>query len=143
MIFPFERTVNNENETIEVIKDFADILKHGDVICLVGDLGSGKTFFVKNICKLFGIEDVSSPGFAIVNSHFGEQKVYHFDFYRLRREEELFDIGFREYLADEEAIIFIEWSDMFPEVLTNDRFEIKLTYLDERSRKIRIEKYGN
>jgi tRNA threonylcarbamoyladenosine biosynthesis protein TsaE len=140
---PLESIVKSESESIELIKEFSEIVQKGDVICLVGDLGSGKTFFVKHFCKLFGIEDVSSPSFAIVNSYFGKFKVYHFDFYRLKREEELFDIGFQEYLAEEDAFIFIEWSDLFPDVLPGERLEVKITYLDEQTRNIKIEKHSN
>ena len=69
-------------------------------------------------------QDVNSPSFSIVNEYSGNNKVYHFDFYRLKKIEELYDIGFEEYLNDEDAIIFIEWGNLMNEALPRNYLEI-------------------
>lgn len=140
MDLPFKATLNSETETKKIAADFSEIIKEGDVICLYGDLGSGKTFFVKSVCEKFGIFDVNSPTFAIVNEYSGNIKVYHFDFYRLKNSGELMDIGFYEYLNDKDAVSFIEWSEKFPEILPQNRIEIYLKFVDELKREIEIRK---
>ncbi len=140
MDLPFKATLNSETETKKIAADFSEIIKKGDVICLYGDLGSGKTFFVKSVCEKFGIFDVNSPTFAIVNEYSGNIKVYHFDFYRLKNSGELMDIGFYEYLNDKDAVSFIEWSEKFPEILPQNRIEIYLKFVDELKREIEIRK---
>ncbi len=140
MNLPFKATLNSETETKKIAADFSEIIKEGDVICLYGDLGSGKTFFVKSVCENFEIFDVNSPTFAIVNEYSGKIKVYHFDFYRLKNSGELMDIGFYEYLNDKDAVSFIEWSEKFPEILPQNRIEIYLKFVDELKREIEIRK---
>lgn len=138
MEFPVSFKVTQEEETIDIAKKFSAVLQEGDIVTLNGNLGAGKTFFVKAVCKFFGIENSSSPSFAIVNQYDGNFKIYHFDFYRIKKENELFDLGFEDYVNDLGAICFIEWSDMFPEVLPTNRFEINLNLNEDNSRDIRI-----
>ncbi len=138
MELPFKAILNSETDTKKIATDFSKIVKKGDVICLYGDLGSGKTFFVKSVCENFEINEVNSPTFAIVNEYFGKLKVYHFDFYRLKNSDELMDIGFYEYLNDKDAVLFIEWSEKFPEILPRNRIEIYLKFIDESKREIKI-----
>ncbi len=138
MEFPLKEISGSEENTKKIADEFAKLLKPGDVVCLNGDLGSGKTFFVKAVCVNFGINEVNSPTFAIVNEYFGKKKIYHFDFYRLKNEEELMEIGFYEYLNDTEAITFIEWSDKFPDILPQHRFDVNIKTKNENSREIEI-----
>ena len=138
MELPFKAILNSETDTKKIATDFSKIVKKGDVICLYGDLGSGKTFFVKSVCENFEINEVNSPTFAIVNEYFGKLKVYHFDFYRLKNSDELMGIGFYEYLNDKDAVLFIEWSEKFPEILPRNRIEIYLKFIDESKREIKI-----
>jgi len=119
MEFPFKKKISTEEDTKQVANLFSEVLKEGDIVLLNGNLGSGKTFFVKQICGTFGIDNVTSPTFSIVNEYYGDIKIYHFDFYRINKLVELEDIGFDEYIDDVESIIFIEWADMFPEILPN------------------------
>lgn len=137
----FDIDAKNENDTIELTRKFSEIIDAGDIVALNGDLGSGKTFFVKNICRFFNIETVSSPTFAIVNEYSGLKKIYHFDFYRINRPNELFEIGFQDYLNDESAIIFIEWADLFKELLPKRFYEVKFAVVDENLRRITIYKH--
>ena len=135
------KIVCSEEETIDLAYSFADILKSGDVIVLNGNLGAGKTFFVRNVVKKFGIENVCSPTFAIVNEYINSNKIYHFDFYRINNSSELFDIGYYDYLNDLEAITFIEWGNLIPEVLPHKRIEIDIQIENDFSRKFYFIRY--
>lgn len=141
MKIPLERIVLSENETAEVAADFAAILKIGDVVCLNGNLGSGKTLFVKNICKVFSIDTTTSPSYAIVNEYIGKVKVIHIDFYRLKKIEELYDIGFEEYLTNGDSIVFIEWSKLFVDVLPKKYYSVEITHIDETTRQLIIKNH--
>lgn len=141
MNYPFEKEVISENETSTFAKLFADNIKSGDVIILNGELGAGKTFFVKQAASVWNINNVSSPSFAIVNSYSGKFIVYHFDFYRIKNTAELFDIGFNDYLNDSEAVIFIEWGNRFPDIIPQSHLEINIDILENNKRKFTFIKY--
>lgn len=141
MLLPFQKIVGNEEETSAVAAEFSQQLKTGDVVCLNGNLGSGKTFFVKSVCKEFLIDTTSSPSFAIVNEYKGKQKITHIDFYRLKRVGELHDIGFEEYLSEMDSIVFIEWANMFEEVLPKKYYTVEISQIDETTRQININKH--
>lgn len=129
---------NSEDETRGIVGRARKLFLPGTVVALNGNLGSGKTLFVKEAAKLFGITDVDSPTFTIVNEYFGEVKVNHIDFYRIKKFEELIDIGIYDYINETEAVNFIEWADMFPEALPEDRLEIVFEILGEGKRRITI-----
>lgn len=133
-----ENVVNSIIETEAVAKEFAKNISAGDVITLIGNLGAGKTQFTKAFCKNFGIDDVVSPSFAIVNQYDGNLKFYHFDFYRLKSSKELLDIGYYDYLNDDESVTFIEWADMFNEVIPSRHYEVKIDILGDSKRKISV-----
>ncbi len=141
MNFPIKKILNDENETAEFCKQFAGCLKDGDIIALIGDLGVGKTFFVQKVCKTFEINNVNSPTFSIVNEYTGHKKIYHFDFYRIKKVNELYDIGIEEYFNDSKAVTFIEWADMFENVLPKTRINIEINYINEAKREITIKRY--
>jgi len=139
MKFPFKKRISTEEDTKQVAKLFSKVLKEGDIVLLNGNLGTGKTFFVKHVCKEFGIGSVTSPTFSIVNEYYGGIKIYHFDFYRINKLVELEDIGFDEYIDDVESIIFIEWADMFPEVLPHKNiYNIDFIKTENEEREILI-----
>jgi len=138
MKLPFSAIVNSEEETTRIATTFASLLKATDIIALTGDLGTGKTFFVKSVLKLFGIEDVTSPTFSIVNTYSGDIVINHFDFYRIKKVVELYDIGFEEYLCNSSAITFIEWAEMFEEILPINIYRINITHLENSKREISI-----
>jgi tRNA threonylcarbamoyladenosine biosynthesis protein TsaE len=106
-----------------------------------GEMGAGKTTLIKAICKKLGVESpMNSPTFAIVNEYEGKGKVfYHFDFYRLKNEEEAYDIGVEEYL-DSERLCLIEWPERIPSLLPSSRFEIKLEIENQTQRSIHYQK---
>jgi len=141
MNFPFSITVNDDKGTEDLAGNFAKEIKNGQVIVLNGNLGSGKTFFIKKVLQLLGVNYVSSPSFAIVNEYEGNIKAYHFDFFRLIKIEELYDIGWQDYLNDIDAVIFIEWGDQLPNVLPGKRMEILITIINESKRKFDFIKY--
>ena len=141
MNYPFKTKVNSKSETINIAHDFCDYLNPGDTVALNGELGSGKTFFVKAIGSKLKATNVSSPSFAIVNVYEGRYKINHFDFYRIKEIEELYDIGFHEYLSDNDSVTFIEWAEMFPELLPKKHFEVKIELNANSEREIIINKH--
>jgi len=140
MKFPFVQNIYSEEETINLAKVFSAILQKGDCVSLIGNLGTGKTFFVKSLCKEFLIDDANSPTFALLNVYLGKEKFFHFDFYRVRSEQELLNIGIYDYLNDDEAVSIIEWADLFPALLPKKRYEITIILNDDFSRTFTIEK---
>ena len=132
--------VNSEKETADLAEEFSLALKAGETIVINGELGAGKTFFIKSAAKSLGINNVNSPTFALVNEYTGKFKIYHFDFFRINEVKELYDIGFVDYLNDEKAIIFIEWGNLFPEILPHKRIEVEIQVLEDFSREIIIKK---
>lgn len=102
----------SEEETRRLAETFARNLKPGDVVCLEGNLGAGKTQFVKGLARFFGIDsaDVLSPTFTIIHEYSGEIPVYHFDWYRIKSPEEALEIGAEEYFYGE-GVSVIEWPE--------------------------------
>jgi len=138
MKLPFSIISKSEEQTKKIAAQFSELLKPGDFIALNGNLGSGKTFFIQAVCKNFEIYEVNSPTFAIVNEYSGLYNIYHFDFYRLKNIDELYDIGYEDYFNDELAIIFVEWANNLSLALPEQRYEISLSFIDKNSRKIEI-----
>ncbi|HEX3072441.1 MAG TPA: tRNA (adenosine(37)-N6)-threonylcarbamoyltransferase complex ATPase subunit type 1 TsaE [Ignavibacteriales bacterium] len=134
--------INTEEQTTKFADEFFKTLKGGEFIALIGNLGAGKTFFVKQLLKNIGIENVSSPTFSLVNIYEGRPfSAAHFDFYRINKPIELFDIGFYEYLDNPELIVLAEWADMFHEVLPDNRIELKFNIVSENEREIEVKYY--
>lgn len=124
--------------TREIGENFAKTLKKGDVVCLTGDLGAGKTTFTKGIARALGVPyEPVSPTFNLVNAYDGnELSLYHFDLYRLERTEDLYSIDFDDYLFSG-GICVIEWPEIaYP--LLERYYEVRLEY-DGENRKIYIE----
>lgn len=140
--YPSKVKTNNLEESAKLASDFMSICKRGDRVILNGELGSGKTFFVKSALSTMGIIEVNSPSFAIVNEYFKDFHIYHFDFYRLKNSMELFDIGWQDYLNDDESIIFIEWGIRFRSILPSECIEINIEIIGETEREFRFDKYS-
>lgn len=122
-------------------KALKDLLKPGDVVCFRGEMGAGKTTFIKVLLREMGVkEEVDSPTFALVNEYYlpDGTPVFHFDFYRVEKLEEALDIGFEEYLY-RDAICLIEWPDVVEEVLPEERVEVEIEDAGS-SRRIRFNK---
>ncbi|MBR5655898.1 MAG: tRNA (adenosine(37)-N6)-threonylcarbamoyltransferase complex ATPase subunit type 1 TsaE [Prevotella sp.] len=118
-----------------------------NVYAFYGKMGSGKTTFIKALCEELGVEDViTSPTFAIVNEytisplptspHRGGdcQTIYHFDFYRIRRIEEVYDMGYEDYFYAPDALCFIEWPELIEDLLPEDTIRIDITEQGDGSR---------
>lgn len=115
-------------------KALKDLLKPGDVVCLRGEMGAGKTTFIKVLLREMGVEEeVDSPTFALVNEYHlpNGTPVFHFDFYRIDELDEALDIGLEDYL-NQDAICLIEWPDVVEAVLPQDSIDVRLTDSDNR-----------
>jgi tRNA threonylcarbamoyladenosine biosynthesis protein TsaE len=110
------------------------------IFLFYGDMGAGKTTLIKELCKALGTTDaVTSPTFSIVNEyHTAKDKIYHFDFYRLKDQTEALDMGYEEYFYDG-AYCFIEWPEKIPDLLPQHYSNISLKVLDDGARQIDIE----
>lgn len=117
---------NSPEETFKLGFDMGKKAKEGEVYCLNGDLGVGKTIFTKGFAKGLGIdENITSPTYTLVNEYNGEFKFYHFDVYRINDAEEMEEIGFDEYIYSD-AIVLIEWSDKIKELLPENIIKIHI-----------------
>lgn len=134
---------NSPAETVAFGRLLASLLTGGQVICLEGDLGAGKTLFVQGLASGLGIEDhITSPTFTLMNYYEAKVPLYHFDLYRLERPDELYDIGFYEYISGT-GIIVIEWSDKFPDEMPAEHLRIMITQgADCEERYFEISAYG-
>jgi len=117
-------------------------LRGGEIVALRGDLGAGKTAFVRGIARGLGIQShVKSPTFTIVDEHEGPVPLFHFDMYRLSSADELFDIGWEDYLA-RGGVCAVEWSEKVPEILEGDTILVTIRSLGENEREITVEGRG-
>lgn len=124
-----EWTVNDESELFQVAKELIDFADSQKIFCLFGEMGAGKTTFVKAICKALGVVDlVSSPTFSIVNEYATDkgEAVFHFDFYRIRNLEEAYDIGYENYFFSGDYC-FIEWPEKIESLLNFPKADIFIT----------------
>lgn len=130
-------------QTEEIGRKFADRLSEGTVVALFGDLGVGKTAFTRGLTQGLKVCDrVTSPTFAIVNEYQGRLPVFHFDMYRLSSADELYDIGWEDYLK-RGGVCIIEWSERIQDVLPEDAFYIDIEMIDATTRKISIDQGRN
>jgi tRNA threonylcarbamoyladenosine biosynthesis protein TsaE len=130
----------NRDETIALGARIARHLKKGDVVALIGELGSGKTVFVKGIAKGLGVGDVryvNSPSFVIVKEYKGKIPLYHFDIYRLDKPASLETIGYDEYFYGD-GVTAIEWADKIKNLLPKRRIEVEITIRADETRAIKI-----
>lgn len=129
--------LNNEEETRALGLEIADAIEPGDIIALIGDLGTGKTALTKYIAEGLGIkEEISSPTFTIVKEYrSGRLPLYHFDVYRLGSGEELLDIGAEDMLYGD-GVCVIEWADIAADVLPADSLVVMLDYGDSDDSRI-------
>jgi tRNA threonylcarbamoyladenosine biosynthesis protein TsaE len=141
LIFPYRILIHSTDETAALARKFASYIKGGDVVILNGNLGAGKTYFIKNAGEYFNIRNINSPTFSLVNEHHGDIKLNHFDFYRINTISELYNIGIDDYLGDENSVTFIEWGSLFPDVLPHKRIEILITVFEDYSREFLFEAY--
>jgi tRNA threonylcarbamoyladenosine biosynthesis protein TsaE len=114
------------DETVEVGKRLGNILKPGDVIWLSGDLGTGKTALTNGIAKALDINEyITSPTFTLVNEYEGSMPLYHFDVYRISDPDEMFDIGFDEYINNG-GVSVIEWGEQIKDILPKEIIRVTI-----------------
>ncbi len=111
-------------------------------VALYGGLGAGKTALVRGMGASLGTSEVRSPTFTIVHEYDTHPRLIHFDAYRLGNAEELFAIGFEDYLNEEDALIVLEWAERVPEALPDERLELHLTGSGDDERTIEAVAYG-
>ncbi|MCL2861256.1 MAG: tRNA (adenosine(37)-N6)-threonylcarbamoyltransferase complex ATPase subunit type 1 TsaE [Firmicutes bacterium] len=131
-------TSKNERETVRFAFEFAKGLKGGDVVCLDGDLGAGKTTFTKGLAKGLGIDcEITSPTFSILNAYDGNRfKLYHIDAYRLKNAEEAVATGLCDYIFSNDAIVVIEWFENISQILPKELKKVSLRYVRDNVREI-------
>ena len=128
----------SEAETEAAGAELAKTLPDGAVVALYGDLGAGKTAFVRGMARGLGIDArVSSPTFTIVNEYLGARELYHFDMYRLASSEELFGIGWEDYLS-RGGVCAVEWSENVPDAFEGDEVTVRIEKTGDSERLITI-----
>ena len=136
----FKIKVKSEQEMIELAQNIESDKFPNMVICLNGDLGSGKTLFTKGFANAMGITDVTSPTFNIIKEYTnGELPLYHMDVYRV--ENDIENLGIEEYY-EKGGVTIIEWADLIKDYLPEKRVDIKIKIIDENTRVVKIIPYG-
>lgn len=139
----FNYTSRNEDETIHLGKIIGEISEPGQIILLAGDLGAGKTVLAQGIARGLGVDDeLTSPTYNLINEYEGDLELYHMDLYRLEEEEDLFDLGFEDYL-ERDGVVVIEWPDLAYDLLPSDFVYIKINVCKNNNREIIIEVEGS
>lgn len=131
-------TINTVDNIHEAAKQFVAQMGKDQIFAFYGKMGAGKTTFIKAICEEMGVTDViNSPTFAIVNEYVdaNEQPIYHFDFYRIKKAEEILDIGFEDYI-NSNAVCFMEWPEMIEEYLPEETIRLSIQENEDGTRTI-------
>jgi tRNA threonylcarbamoyladenosine biosynthesis protein TsaE len=121
----------------EAAREFVENIDDRTVFAFYGHMGAGKTTFIKAICEELGVEDViTSPTFAIVNEYTAQEgPIFHFDFYRIKKLEEVYDMGFEDYFYSG-SLCLIEWPELIEEVLPDDAVKVTITEQPDGSRTV-------
>ena len=128
-----EIITKSESQTVDFATEYAKTLQKGDVVLLSGDLGAGKTAFVKGVAKYFGLDGVTSPTYAYLNVY--GDFIYHYDCYRLSCGEDALMLGLTDYFNGDNICI-IEWAENIEDVLPEKVKKVEIQKIDENSRRI-------
>ncbi|MBS3917564.1 MAG: tRNA (adenosine(37)-N6)-threonylcarbamoyltransferase complex ATPase subunit type 1 TsaE [Deltaproteobacteria bacterium] len=131
-------------ETIRIGKTIGSSLQAGDVVALMGELGAGKTQFIKGLAQGSGVARsayVSSPSFTLINEYKGKTPFYHIDLYRLKEEKEAEELGLEEYFLGE-GITAVEWADRIPSLLPAEFLRVQIHYTGRQARSIELAAKG-
>lgn len=139
-----EFTTTSPDETIARGNEFVSTLDAGAIVCLQGDLGAGKTHFVKGMAEGLGIDgnEVSSPTFTLINEYYGDRPLYHFDCYRMESPREALEIGAEEYFYGD-GVTVIEWPERIASLIPPEAIWISIEAPDKNTRKFVIRKRGS
>lgn len=136
-----EITIQSLNRIHDAAKQFVSLMGDNTVFALYGEMGAGKTTFIKTVCEELGVTDViTSPTFAIVNEYRSDETgelIYHFDFYRIKKTEEVYDMGYEDYFYSG-ALCFIEWPELIEELLPGNAVKVTIEELEDGTRKLTI-----
>ena len=136
----YKVTMKDEYDTIELAQNLESEKFPNMIICLNGELGSGKTLFTKGFAQALGIKDnITSPTFSIIKEYDGELPLYHMDVYRL--DGNTSGVNIEEYFT-KGGVVIIEWADTIKDILPKERLDIKIKVLDENKRNLIITPYG-
>ena len=133
-------TINGIEDYPQAAREFVELLDKGRIFAFYGKMGSGKTTFIKSICEELGVEDsINSPTFAIVNEYEdrNQNTIYHFDFYRIKAIEEVYNMGYEEYLYGD-AICFMEWPELIEELLPEETVKVFVEETEGGARSVKI-----
>ncbi len=136
-------TTNNPEETKCLGKKIGKLLKAGNVVALIGNLGAGKTVIANGLCSGLGVEEsyITSPTYTIINQYDGRIPVYHIDLYRLKDSSELYNLGWDEYIYGYGACV-IEWADRAAEMLSEEYLMVNIEITGKDKRKIILQAKG-
>lgn len=136
-----EINIHSLEDITQAARQFIAAMGDNTVFAFYGKMGAGKTTFIKALCEELGVSDViSSPTFAIVNeyrSDEGGELIYHFDFYRIKRLEEVYDMGYEDYFYSG-ALCFIEWPELVEELLPENTTKVSIEEAEDGSRKLSL-----
>ena len=136
-----EIKINSLADINEAAKQFIENMGDGKVFAFYGKMGAGKTTFIKAVCEELGVDDViTSPTFAIVNEYQSAttgDSIYHFDFYRIKKLEEVYDMGYEDYFYSG-SICFLEWPELIDDLLPEDATKVTIEATEEGGRVVRF-----
>ena len=129
------------NDIDNAAKAFVEAMDQNTVFAFYGKMGAGKTTFIKAVCEALGVtEVVNSPTFSIVNEYRSEttgELIYHFDFYRIKKLDEVYDMGYEDYFYSG-AVCFIEWPELIEELLPGDALKVEIAEQEDGSRIVKF-----
>jgi tRNA threonylcarbamoyladenosine biosynthesis protein TsaE len=133
-------TISSVEQIAEAAREFVDAMGNNTIFAFYGKMGVGKTTFIKAVCEELGVTDViNSPTFAIVNEYLDghDCPIYHFDFYRIKKEDEVLDIGFEDYV-NSGNVCFMEWPELVEELLPDECIRVDIEVGDDDTRTVTI-----